>query len=70
MRRVTYYRCQSCKENVHCYACEKSVLALLADEPEITNVQLNLTTKEMSFVTTLDECDLNDALEDVGIYLV
>lgn len=67
--RVSYYRCQGCKENVHCNKCEKVVLKYLAEEPEITNVQLDLTAKEISFDTTLDAETLEEVLEDVGIYL-
>ena len=67
--KVTYYRCQSCKENIHCDGCEKLVLKYLAEEPEISNVQLDLTAKEISFDTTVDADTLEEVLEDAGIYL-
>ena len=36
--RITYYRCQTCKEQVHCDGCEKLLIKQLSEESEIRNV--------------------------------
>ena len=66
--RITYYRCQTCKEQVHCNGCEKLLVKQLSKEPEIQNVQVNMTAKTLSLDTTLDVDTLEEALEDVGLY--
>ena len=66
--RITYYRCQTCKEQVHCNGCEKLLVKQLSEEPEIQNVQVNMTAKTLSLDTTLDVDTLEEVLEDVGLY--
>ena len=66
--RITYYRCQTCKEQVHCGGCEKLLVKQLSEEPEIQNVQVNMTAKTLSLDTTFDADTLEEVLEDVGLY--
>ncbi len=66
--RITYYRCQTCKEQVHCDGCEKLLVKQLSEESEIKNVQVNMTAKTLSLDTTLDADILEEVLEDVGLY--
>ena len=66
--RITYYRCQTCKEQVHCNGSEKLLFKQLSEEPEIQNVQVNMTAKTLSLDTTLDVDTLEEVLEDVGLY--
>ena len=66
--RITYYRCQTCKEQVYCDGCEKLLVKQLSEESEIRNVQVNMTAKTLSLDTTLDADTLEEVLEDVGLY--
>ena len=66
---ITYYRCQTCKEQVHCEGCEKLLVKQLREEPEIQNVQVNMTAKKISLETALNLDELEEVLEDVGLYL-
>ena len=66
--RITYYRCQTCKEQVHCDGCEKLLVKQLSVEPGIQTVQVNMTAKTLSLDTTFDADTLEEVLEDVGLY--
>ena len=66
--RITEYRCQTCKEQVHSDVCEKLLIKQLSEESEIRNVQVNMTAKTLSLDTTLDADTLEEVLEDVGLY--
>ena len=66
--RITYYRCQTCKEQVHCNGCEKLLVKQLSEETGTQNVQVNMTAKTLSLDTTLDSDTLEEVLEDVGLY--
>lgn len=66
--RISYYRCQTCKEQVHCAGCEKLLVKQLSEEQGIENVQVNMTAKTLSLDTAIDSDELEEILEDVGIY--
>ncbi len=66
--RISYYRCQTCKEQIHCDACEKLLLKQLSAESGIQAVQVNRAAKTITLQSALDEDTLEEVLEDVGLY--
>ncbi|MGN0978576.1 MAG: heavy-metal-associated domain-containing protein [Faecousia sp.] len=65
----TYLDCQQCRERIHCDDCEKRLTEALLRLRGIRSADIQMATKCLSVDTDLDADTLEEALEDLGIFV-
>ena len=65
----TYLDCQKCKERIHCDHCEKRLTESLLRIRGIRSADIQMATKCLSVDTDQDADTLEEALEDLGIFI-
>ena len=65
----TYIECQKCKEHVHCDDCEQRLTEALLRISGIQSAEIKMAAKSLSVDTAYDADTLEEALEEVGIFV-
>ncbi len=66
---VTYMKCQSCAAKVNCHECDAYLKDDLGREKTIDAVEVNMKQKLVSLDTELDMDDIEEVLEDRGLFI-
>ena len=64
----TYLTCQSCTARIHCEQCGEELRQRLLGRPGISDAQADIPNKRISIDSSMEEMDLLDLLEDMGIF--
>ena len=64
----TYLTCQSCTARIHCEQCSEELSQRLQGKAGISKAQADIPNKQLCIASSLDEMDLLDLLEDMGIF--
>lgn len=65
----TYLDCQSCTSRIHCDECEARLSEALLRIRQIYSVDLQMAKKRLTLNTELEQEELEEILEDLGIFL-
>ncbi|MGN1027479.1 MAG: heavy-metal-associated domain-containing protein [Faecousia sp.] len=65
----TYLDCQKCKERIRCDDCEKRLTEALLRIRGIRSADIQMAAKSLCVDTDLDADTLEEALEDLGIFV-
>ena len=66
---ITYMACQTCKSRVYCDDCESCLESAMMRISGIHGASLQMAKKELLIDTALDEGQLADCLEDLGVFV-
>ena len=66
---VTYMKCQSCAARVNCRECDDYLRADLSRENGVEAVEVDMQQKRISLETALDRDDIEEMLEDRGVFI-
>ncbi len=66
---VTYMKCQSCAAKVNCHECDAYLRDDLGRVKSIQAVEVNMKQKLLSLETQLDDDELEEVLEDRGLFI-
>lgn len=66
---VTYMKCQSCAAKVNCRECDAYLTDDLRREKTVEAVAVDMQQKRISLETALDEDDVEELLEDRGLFI-
>ena len=66
---ITYMACQTCKSRVNCDDCESCLESAMMRISGIHGASLQMAKKELLIDTALDEGQLADCLEDLGVFV-
>lgn len=66
---ITYMACQTCKSRVNCDDCESCLESAMMRISGIHGASLQMEKKELLIDTALDEGQLADCLEDLGVFV-
>lgn len=66
---VFYNPCQTCTAKIHCDDCDSGIVSALTARGDIDSVNINIRRKELSVTTQMDEDDLIDRLEGLGLFV-
>jgi len=66
----TYLTCQACNAKIHCDDCAVSLRERFLKEPGISAVEIDMPNHRivLSF-SSIDEDDLEEVLEDAGVFI-
>ncbi len=64
----TYRKCQDCSAKVRCSDCDADLTASIDDIPQTRAVLVSTKQKLLTVESELDEMDLLDEMEVVGIF--
>ena len=64
----TYRKCQDCSAKVRCSDCDADLTASIDDIPQTRAVLVSTKQKLLTVESELDEIDLLDEMEVVGIF--
>ena len=67
---ITYLACQSCHAKVHCDECEKRLEDALMQMQGINGASVQMGPKQILVDGTMDADDLEEVMEDFGIFIV
>ena len=65
---VSYIACQKCKTKIYCDRCENQLEESIMKINGTRSVSLQLLKKALSIDTDLNEDDLLDELENLGVF--
>ena len=66
---VTYMKCQSCAAKVNCRECDEYLRSDLSREKTVEAVEVDMQRKRISLETALDRDDMEEMLEDRGLFI-
>ena len=66
---ITYMACQTRKSRVNCDDCESCLESAMMRISGIHGASLQMAKKELLIDTALDEGQLADCLEDLGVFV-
>lgn len=66
---ITYMACQTCKSRVNCDDCESCLESAMMRISGIHGASVQMAKKELLIDTALDEGQLADCLEDLGVFV-
>ena len=66
---VFYNPCQTCTAKIHCDDCDSGIVSALMARGDIDSVSINIRRKELAVTTQMDEDDLVDRLEALGLFV-
>ena len=66
---VFYNPCQTCTAKIHCDDCDSGIVSALLARGDIESVSINIRRKELAVSTLMDEDDLIDRLEALGLFV-
>lgn len=66
---ISYLTCQSCTAKIHCDDCAAELREKLLRRADINTVEIDIPARFLQLqASSLDEDDLLDLLEDIGIF--
>lgn len=65
---ISYLACQSCTAKIHCDACSATLRERLLGRPGVAAAEVDVSKRSLLISTSMDEDDLLDLLEDIGIF--
>ena len=66
--RFSMNKCSHCVGHAHCEACGEDLMELLSRVPEIERASVCMKKREITVHTTLDNDNLEDELEQRGVF--
>lgn len=66
---ISYYGCQKCTERVNCDRCKEELEEKLLRDPDIRHVDIQMGPKRMVLDSLLGADELEDLLEEYGIFV-
>jgi len=63
---ITYLKCQSCTAKIHCEACAREIQERLFKEA--VNAAIDIPNRIARIETRMDEDDLLDLMEEIGVF--
>lgn len=66
---ITYMACQTCKSRVNCDDCESCLENAMMRISGIHGASVQMAKKELLIDTALDEGQLADCREDLGVFV-
>lgn len=66
---ITYMACQTCKSRVNCDDCESCLESAMMRISGIHGASVQMAKKELLIDTALDQGQLADCLEDLGVFV-
>lgn len=66
---VTYMKCQSCAAKVNCHECDAYLKQDLQTQAGVEEVRANMKQKTVSLETCLSEEEVEEVLEDRGLFI-
>jgi hypothetical protein len=63
---ITYLKCQSCTAKIHCDACADEIRERLLGEG--VKAVIDIPNRSAAIETAMDEDDLLDLLEEIGVF--
>ena len=66
---ITYMGCPTCKSRVNCDDCESCLESAMMRISGIHGASVQMAKKELLIDTALDEGQLADCLEDLGVFV-
>ncbi|MGM9640316.1 MAG: cation transporter [Faecousia sp.] len=67
--KISYIGCQTCQARVHCAECEKMLSEMLMRLEGIQAAVVEIAKKQLMVEVNID-CDLlEEAMEDIGIFV-
>ena len=66
---VSYMKCQSCAAKVNCRECDAYLTDDLRREQAVEAVEVDMQQKRISLETALDEDEIEEMLEDRGLFI-
>ena len=66
---IIYMACQTCKSRVNCDDCESCLESAMMRISGIHGASVQMAKKELLIDTALDEGQLADCLEDLGVFV-
>ena len=64
-----YMGCQSCQARVHCEECEERLSQMLVRLDGVNGAVVQMANKQLAIDGDLDSGTLDEALEDLGIFV-
>lgn len=64
----TYLPCQTCTAKIHCEQCANTVTQSLLQINGITRAEIDMVKKQAAVDCSLDRDDLDEYLEDLGLF--
>lgn len=65
---ISYLACQSCTAKIHCDDCSATLRERLLGRPGVTAAEVDVGKRSLHICADMDEDDLLDLLEDIGIF--
>ena len=65
---ITYLNCQSCTAKIHCDQCGNEIKERLLHASGMRNAAIDIPNRSAHIESTMDEMDLLDLLEDIGVF--
>jgi hypothetical protein len=65
---IIYRKCQDCSAKSRCSECDADLTALINEIPQTRAVHISTKEKLLTVESELDEYDLLDELEVIGIF--
>lgn len=65
---VSYMACQTCTSKIHCEKCEKEIEESMLKLDGVNEATIKIIEKRMVIDAEVDEDDLIDALEALGVF--
>ncbi len=66
--KITYIACQTCHAKVNCGECEKRLEEALMRLQGVRGASIQMAQKQVMVDADMDEDDLLDCLEEIGIF--
>ena len=63
---ISYLKCQSCTAKIHCEACAEEIRERLLKEG--VQAAIDISNRAARIETQMDEDDLLDLLEEIGVF--
>ena len=66
---ISYLACQTCHAKVHCDECEKRLAEALMRMQGINSASIQIAARQALIDGSIDADTLEEALEDLGIFI-
>ena len=67
-KNITYIACQTCHAKINCGECEKQLEEALMRMQGVRGASIQMAQKQILVDAELDEDELLDCLEEIGIF--
>lgn len=66
---ISYMGCQTCQARIHCEECEKRISEVLMRIADVNCAVMQMANKQLIVDGSIDCDTLEEALEDMGIFV-